>query len=132
MSKPNWQQIGSVEVCAGTDGVTGVYWNLTLPEAPDSMLIEIEKDGHWILVAGGSKADFEAKHCKPRHRLIESADGSVCVVSTEEVDSKPVRMALVRPGLDKLWACNFPKWWFVFYERQDAMNRAARYVETGE
>lgn len=130
----NWQPIGSgpIEYCVGDDGVTGVYWNQTLPEAPDSMLIEIKKDGDWFLVAGGEKPEFEAKHCKPRHRLIESADDSVCVASTEEVDGKPVRMTFVRTDSQGEWDVHWMGGWDVADDKQDAIDRAARYVETGE
>lgn len=121
----NWQQIGSVEVCVGTDGVTGV-WN--------GKCVVVIRNSQSTPGWGITKEDFEQEYCQPRHRLIESCDGSVCVVSTEEVDGKPVRMAFVRTRRGEpvrwgaIWAGNFD--WFD--ERQAAIDRAIRYVETGE
>jgi len=121
---PNWQQIGSVEVCVGTDGAVGVSF--------DGDRVCVAKKTMYL--GWCSKADFEADYCKPRHRLIESCDGSVCVVSTEEQGGNPVRMAAVRARRGEpvrwgaTWAGNFD--WSD--ERQDAIDRAIRYVEKGE
>lgn len=123
---PEWQQIGSVEVCVGTDGVTGV-WN----EAYVDVVF-----GSGKYATAYSKDEFEAKYCKPpdpKHRLIESCDGSVCVVSTEEVDGKPVRMAMVRNDVStgRHGAC-CGRIYETFTTKQSAIDRAIRYVEKGE
>ena len=127
MSKPEWTKIGSVEVCVGTDGSVGV--------AP------LSEHGvycfkHGVQIAPlECKYDFESLYCQPpapRHTIKHYADGSCIVESTEQDEQgRPLRCAMVRAGLDKPWACNFPQWWFGFKERQDAIARAVRYVETG-
>jgi len=125
----DWQPIGSVEVCVGTNGVTGVYdGNSVCIYGVDGQIVGQFFDiNHY-----SAKAKFEHEYCKPRHRLIESADGSVCVVSTEEVDGKPVRMAFVRKGISGSWVVAWDEEWEEKGSLQDAIDRAARYVETGE
>lgn len=90
----NWQKVGGIEVCEGTDGVVGVMssqeflrrWDRHGQELPSFFSQE----------AGFSMRDkFEKYHCQPRHRLIECADGAVMVLSVDEVDGKPMRGAMV-------------------------------------
>lgn len=92
MVSAEWQKIGGVEVCVGDDGVTGVY-------SGDEVWAIASNHTDWM----ATKAQFEAKHCQPRHRLIECADGAVMVMSTDEVDGKPRRGAMVT----EVGAC----WW---------------------
>lgn len=120
---PEWQPIGGVGVCVGTNGVTGV-WN--------GKCVVVIHNSHSTPGWGISKEDFEADYCKPRHRLIESCDGSVCVVSTEEQDGKPVRMAAVRRGLHVEWVCSWKCGSESYETLQSAIDRAIRYVEKGE
>lgn len=126
MSKSEWTKVGSVEVCVGTNGKTTGMWT------GDHVAVSFGTGKYDTLY---SKDEFEAKHCKPpepKHRLIESADGSVCVVSTEEQDGKPVRMAFVRTDSQGEWDVHWMWGWDVAHDRQDAIDRAARYVETGD
>ena len=126
MSKPEWTKIGTVEVCVGTDGVTGIWTGNSCYSVTDGQIA-------W----SGTKADFEAQHCqppKPRHTIREYADGSCVVESTEKDEQgRALRCAMVNRN------CNgrFSAEWVSGYERgfddkQDAIGRAVQYVETGE
>jgi len=123
---PEWQQIGSVEVCVGTDGVTGV-WN----EAYVDVVF-----GSGKFATAYSKEEFEAAYCQPpepKHRLIESCGGSVCVVSTEEQGGNPVRMAYVRDDVStgRYGTC-CDHFYCTYVLKQEAIDRAIRYVEKRE
>lgn len=130
MSKPEWTKIGTVEVCVGTDGVTGV-WN--------------GKVCHAIIPCGDyvyrdTKEYFEAIHCqpqKPRHIIRECADGS-CVVESVEQDEqgRPLRCAMLSKPFD---SNGYGYRWIEMGNAlsaslrcEDAMPRAVYYVETGE
>lgn len=132
MSKPEWTKIGTVEVCVGTDGVTGVYLN------EREGIVRVNHDGT-TMYSLNSKGMFEHKHCQPpapRHIIREYADGA-CVVESVKQDEqgRPLRVAMIQ--LVVFGACPVHgttvrggcEW---FGEQQDAMNLAIRYVETGE
>ena len=59
-TRPEWTKIGSVEVCVGTDGVTGV-WNGTYVSA----IHPRSTTSYWI----ATKERFESKHCQPPARV---------------------------------------------------------------
>lgn len=129
--KPEWTKIGTVEVCVGTDGVTGVYIN------EREGIIRVHRDGT-TMYSLVSKADFESKHCqppKPLHIIREYADGS-CVVESVEKDEqgRPLRCAIVRTNVGPRvrWRATWSGSSDWLYEPQDAIARAVRYVETGE
>lgn len=127
MVSANWQRIGGVEVCEGTDGFVGV---LTAQDLfiydKDCLLDERLSRAHWGHVSK-VKEQFEIRHCQPRHRLIECADGAVMVLSTDEVDGKPRRGAFVSAG-KHVWV-SFKglnaKW---YEDRDEAIAAAVAYV----
>lgn len=82
-----WQQIGSVEVCVGTDGAVGVSF--------DGDRVCVAKKTMYL--GWCNKADFESTHCKPRHRLIESCDGSVCVTGVTDLEPVPFEVEADAP-----------------------------------
>lgn len=90
----NWQKIGGIEVCEGTDGVVGIIsaqefvrrWDRHGQELPSFSSRE----------AGFSMRDkFEKHHCQPLHEIEECADGSVIVRSVAKVDGKTARAAML-------------------------------------
>lgn len=90
-----WQKIGCIEVCEGTDGVVGVISSQEFLRRYDRHGQELPS--FFSQEAGFSMRDkFEKYHCQPRHRLVECADGAVMVLSVDEVDGKPRRGAMVR------------------------------------
>lgn len=127
MSKPEWTKIGTVEVCVGTDGVAAVSFDGVV-----AFCVSRKSGLGW-----DSKTAFEERHCQPpepRHIIRDYADGS-CVVESVEKDEqgRPLRCAMVKRN------CNgrFSAEWVAGYEggfddKQDAIARAVRYVETGE
>ena len=131
MSKPEWTKIGSVEVCVGTDGVTGVYIN------EREGIIRVHRDGT-TMYSLVSKADFESKHCQPpapRHTIKHYADGSCVVESTEQDEQgRALRAAIVRAnvGARSKWGATWSGGFEWCDDRQDAIAQAIRYVETGE
>jgi hypothetical protein len=99
----NWQKIGGLEVCEGTDGVVGIVsaqefmrrWDRHGQELPSFSSQD----------AGFSMRDkFEKYHCQPLHEIEECADGSVFVKSVEYVDGKPKRGCGVRAVASRWWA----------------------------
>lgn len=103
-----WKQIGGIEVCEGTDGVVGVISSQEFLRRYDRHGQELPS--FFSQEAGFSMRDkFEKYHCQPRHRLIECADGAVMVLSTDEVDGKPRRGAMVT----EVGAC----WWVDRYSK---------------
>lgn len=127
MQKPEWKKIGTVEVCVGTDGVVGV--------AP------ISERGvycfkHGVQIAPlECKYDFERLYCQPpapRHTIREYADGSCVVESTEQDEQgRALRAAMVKRNgrFSAEWVADYEGG---FDDKQDAIARAVRYVETGE
>lgn len=128
MSKPEWTKIssGPVECCVGTDGVTGV-WTGTSCYA-------VTPDGGigWC----GDKDAFEHEHCQPpapRHIRKDYADGSFVIESVEQDEQgRPLRVAFVRKGIAVSWVIDWCGDWEEKSEKQNAIDRAIRYVETGE
>ena len=133
MQKPEWTKIGTVEVCIGTDGVTGVYdgRSVCAHGIDGVVVVRFFDDGQY-----SAKAGFEARYCqppKPRHIIRDYADGS-CVVESVEKDEQgsPLRCAMVRRGFPVSWVANWCREWEEGSDKQDAIARAVRYVETGE
>lgn len=94
MVSANWQKIGCIEACEGTSDATGVF---------NGSFVSVILDGVWC-GSCDSKADFEAKHCQPRHIIERCADGAVFVRSAEQVDGVPKRGAIVRPIGHSWWS----------------------------
>lgn len=126
MSKPEWTKIGTVEVCVGTDGVTGVSTLLGC--------YAVYADG--VVQWCDDKQSFEARYCqppKPRHVIRQYADGSCVVESTEQDEQgRPLRCAIVMADSQGRWSVFFTGNWDVGSDKQDAIKNAVRYVETGE
>lgn len=128
MSKPEWTKIGNVEVCVGTDGVTGV-WNGTYVSAIHPGATSPD----WIT----TKELFEVRHCqpqKPRHTIRHYADGSVVVDSVEQDEQgRPLRVAFI-PDIngEPLFQVRFLLSVEIAESADAIVARAVRYVETGE
>lgn len=125
MSKPEWTKNGTVEVCVGTDGVTGIWTGNSCYSVTDGQLA-------W----SGTKADFEAHHCQPpapRHTIRHCADGSCVVESTEKDEQgRPLRCAFVsRSHGDLAWTERGDATGSG-HTTEEAIRDAIRYVETGE
>lgn len=130
MSKPEWTKIGNVEVCVGTDGVTGVYVN------DYAGVVRVNNDGT-TMYSVKSKEMFESKHCqpqKPRHIRTDYADGSVVVDSVEQDEQgRPLRVAFI-PDIngEPLFQVRFLLRVEIAESADAIVARAVRYVETGE
>ena len=128
MQKPEWKKIGTVEVCVGTDGVIGAYLS------DRDVVVRVNHDGT-TMYSLGSKETFERHHCqppKPRHTIREYADGSCVVESTEQDEQgRSLRAAMVKRNgrFSAEWVADYEGG---FDDKQDAIARAVRYVETGE
>lgn len=91
----NWQKIGGIEVCEGTDGAVGIVWSV-------GSLLTIDRNGvqtsrvESFFSRGTAQEAFENAHCRPLHKIEECADGSVIVRSVEKIDGKTARCAMVR------------------------------------
>ncbi len=125
MSKPEWTKIGTVEVCVGTDGVTGIWTGNSCYSVTDGQIA-------W----SGTKADFEAQHCQPpapRHIIREYADGS-CVVESTEKDEQGRALRCVKVWESRYNHCIWEtcRWIGGWTSKNRAVQEAARYVETGE
>jgi hypothetical protein len=90
-----WQRISGVEVCQGTDGAVGIVWSI-------GSLLTIDRNGvqtsrvESFFHRNDAKGAFEERHCRPLHEIEECADGSVIVRSTEKIDGKTARCAMIR------------------------------------
>lgn len=129
MQKPEWTKIGSVEVCVGTDGVTGVYIN------EREGIIRVHRDGT-TMYSLVSKADFESKHCQPpapRHTIKHYADGSCVVESTEQDEQgRPLRCAMISRQINgRAWVEKGDARG-IGQAASEAISEAIRYVEKGE
>lgn len=125
MSKPEWTKIGSVEVCVGTDGVTGVC-------SVKGYVRCFDDNGMRETV---TKDEFEAKHCQPpapRHIIREYADGS-CVVESVEKDKqgRPLRCVKVWESRDTPGVWETCRWLGGWTSKDRAVEVAVPYVETG-
>ena len=127
MSKPEWTKIGSVEVCVGTDGVTGV-WNGTYVSA----IHPRSTTSYWI----ATKERFESKHCQPpapRHIREDFADGSVVIKSVDKDEQgRPLRCAMIsRQIYGRAWVEKGDSRG-IGQAASEAISEAIRYVETWE
>ena len=133
MSKPEWTKNGTVEVCVGTDGVTGVMGGgfVQVRGALGAPLENLFDD------VQSAKAQFERKHCqpqKPRHIRTDYADGSVVVDSVEQDEQgRPLRVAFI-PDIngEPLFQVRFLLRVEIAESADAIVARAVRYVETGE
>lgn len=114
-----WQKKGGVQECEGTDGTVGVA----------------DSDGDvYVFGASGKfwgvkeKGRFEQEHCQPRHRLIECEDGAVMVLSTDEVDGKPSRGAMVNEVGDLWFVDRYDKASRSYCTKAEAIDAAVAYV----
>lgn len=132
MQKPEWKKMGSIEVCVGTDGVTGVMGG-GFVEVRGALGVPLENLFDDVQSA---KAQFERKHCqppKPCHIIREYADGSCVVESTEKDEQgRPLRCVRVWGRRDTPGVWDTCRWMGGWLRKDRAIEKAVRYVETGE